>query len=223
MKWFLALLAALGACAAFAQGSVTISDIDNQSHVDVAPGTMVIVNLQTRPDQGDSWLADKSILTLFRSLGNPMYLLTPGGGVTQYRLVARREGSVMAVFRRSRQGQVVETFRCLLCVTDGRGTQTISIGPSANNSTIYLDGDEILQVVLPYAGDGGKWVITQWANGINLLPANMGYPSGDWGNQYFRFGVSNYGASGFLRFEYQGPRPGLLKTFEVLLAPALGN
>jgi|GEM_PF-6042880 len=115
MKWLSVLALSLVASIALAQ-TVTISDIDNQSHVDVAPGTMVIVNLQTQP-MGDSWLADKSILRLFRCMGNPVYLLTPGGGVTQYRLVATREGSVMGIFRRYRQGQVVETFRCLMCVT----------------------------------------------------------------------------------------------------------
>lgn len=192
-----------------APGYVTMTDLSFQSHVEIGIGQRIVAKLAIVPSLGDTWTCTWSNGPVLAAVGDPVFEPTSpvsdATGKMVFVVRGRCEGSTMLTFVRRRSGIAtpLETLQSLVCVSDGIGRQTVSIGMACNHGRVNLDVGDILQVVLP--ASGGKWSIVSQPAGLNLLiPTTgntQGYPSGDWSNQYFRF--RTIGAwSGFLNMRF---------------------
>lgn len=178
-----------------AGGDIVMTDLSFQNHIDIGIGQRIVVRLAVVPSVGDTWTCTWTNARVLAGVGDPTFVPTSpvsnATGQMVFVVRGRREGSTMLNFVRRRAGipTPLETLQCLVCVDDGVGRQTVSIGPPMNHGRVNLDVGDVLQVVLP--ASGGKWSITRQPAGLSLLVPttgnSQGYPSGDWSNQYFRF------------------------------------
>lgn len=217
---------------------VTITQMQNQSTVHVARGTLFNISLQSNPSTGYSWNLGPFDSYILRQQGQPRFESyargVPGAMGNQiFSFRARNFGGTTVRFAYSGpMGGVppAQTFTCVIDV-DGPSSETVTIGNWSNNSTVNVNvGDTLVVRLSGNQTAGYTWNPAPMTPGIlsfqgsNYVKNNSGL-MGAGGTQVFTYKVVG-GGGFFLRFAYrQSFNPSLpnAQPFEVFIRANQGN